>query len=445
MERIISRITPAVPILPKRKRVAAYARVSSVKDAMHLSLANQVSYYSAYIQKHPEWQYAGVYADDGYTGTKDDRPEFQRLLAECYGGNIDLIITKSISRFSRNTLTTLELLRRLKEINVDVFFEKENVHSISGDGELLLTILSSFAQAESLSASENQKWRIRKNFEQGQPWSYTIYGYRNCDGRYAIVPAEAAVIRMIYDDYLSGMGKVAIMKKLNAAGVPTRFDKTWTENAIHIILQNATYTGNLLLQKTFRTDHITKKRKINEGHLPMFSVEDSHEPIIEQSVFDAVQAEIQRRAKRFGTDTSTTERNAFSGKIVCGNCGNHYRRKLNGTYAKAIWICSGFNRLGKEFCISKQIPEPILMQITAQALCIPVFDPAAFSEQIERIIVTGPNSLRYEFKDGHFTEFGWQDRSRRESWTPEMKQAAREKQQAMWEERNGNGTKGHKD
>ena len=168
MARIIHTKQPAIPTIRPRKRVAAYARVSIEKETMIESLAAQVGYYRTHIQRNPEWQYVAVYADEGITGTKSARPEFQRLIADCNAGLIDMVITKSLSRFSRNTLDTLNILRELKERGVDVFFERENIHSISGDGELMLTILSSYAQEESRSASENVKWRLRKKYEQGE-------------------------------------------------------------------------------------------------------------------------------------------------------------------------------------------------------------------------------------------------------------------------------------
>lgn len=176
MESIVKLVSP-IATLPTKKRVAAYARVSSGKDAMLHSLAAQVAYYSGVIQKNAEWEYAGVYADEAFTGTKDSRPEFQKLLDECRKGNIDLVLTKSLSRFARNTITTLETIRELRSLGVDVWFERENIHSIGTDGEFLLTILASFAQEESLSASENQKWRIRKKFEEGIPTGTIMMGY----------------------------------------------------------------------------------------------------------------------------------------------------------------------------------------------------------------------------------------------------------------------------
>lgn len=210
-DRIVERVQfPNKPTV-KLLRTAAYARVSSGKDAMLHSLSAQVSYYNSLIQSNPEWLFCGVYADEALTGTKDNRENFQRLLSECRAGRIDLIITKSISRFARSTVTMLETVRELKELAVDVYFEEQNIHSISPDGEFMLTLLGSYAQEESYSASENQKWRIRKDFEQGRLGSITILGYeRNSDGTLIIVPEEAEIVRMIFNDFLSGMGKNAI-------------------------------------------------------------------------------------------------------------------------------------------------------------------------------------------------------------------------------------------
>lgn len=212
MGRKVTRVAFNVPEIPKKKNVAAYCRVSSGKDAMLHSLAAQVSYYSELIQSHGEWEYAGVYADEAKTGTKDTRENFVRLLSDCRAGKIDLILTKSISRFARNTVTLLETVRELKLMGVDVYFEEQNIHSMSTDGEFMLTILASYAQEESRSASENQKWRIKKNFEEGKPWSSTLLGYRNVNGRFEIVPEEAQTVRMIFDWYLEGLGEIPKVK-----------------------------------------------------------------------------------------------------------------------------------------------------------------------------------------------------------------------------------------
>lgn len=229
MERIVQRVQFPEAQKVKLLRTAAYARVSSGKDAMLNSLSAQVSYYNDLIQSNPEWLFCGVFADEALTGTKDNRENFQKLLSECRAGRIDLVITKSISRFARNTVTLLETVRELKELGVDVYFEEQNIHSISPDGELMLTILASYAQEESLSASENQKWRIRKDFERGRMGSITMLGYkRNRNGVLEIIPEEAVIVRMIFSDYLSGMGKNAIANKLHEMGVPTKGGGIWT-------------------------------------------------------------------------------------------------------------------------------------------------------------------------------------------------------------------------
>ena len=215
MERIVVRRHFPKANIPQIKRVAAYARVSSGKDAMLHSLSAQISYYNDLIQNHSGWQYAGVYADEALTGTKENRENFQRLLADCRSGKVDMVITKSISRFARNTVTLLETVRELKTMGVDVFFEEQNIHSLSADGELILTILASYAQEESLSASENQKWRVRHNFENGMPWNGTVLGYRYDHGTFVIEPEEADIIRFIFDTYTQGIGATTIAIMLN--------------------------------------------------------------------------------------------------------------------------------------------------------------------------------------------------------------------------------------
>lgn len=220
-ERIkaISRIEPTLP-MKKRMRVAAYARVSTEKGAMLHSLAAQVSYYSELIQSNPEYEYAGVYADEGLSGTLEGRPEFQRMLQDCREGKIDRILCKSISRFVRNTVMLMKTVRELKQLGVSVYFEEQNIDTMSGEGELMLTVLASFAQEESRSVSENCKWRIRKKFEQGIPTGLCMYGYKVKNGVFTIIPEEAEIVRRIFRMYLEGMGCERIMKALTEAGVP---------------------------------------------------------------------------------------------------------------------------------------------------------------------------------------------------------------------------------
>ena len=252
MERIVTQVRFDKPNIPKPKRVAAYARVSSGKDAMLHSLSAQVSYYSNLIQNHNGWEYAGVYADEALTGTKDNRDNFQRLIADCREGKVDMVITKSISRFARNTVTLLKTVHELKDLGVDVYFEEENIHSTDATGELILSFLAGRAQEESLSASENQKWRVRQNFQNGKPWRGFMMGYRYDGEKYVVVPEEAEIVKSIYADYLNGKGINAIMKRLNEEGVLTQQGYTWHQSAVTRILKNYTYTGNLLLQTKYR-------------------------------------------------------------------------------------------------------------------------------------------------------------------------------------------------
>lgn len=431
MQRNIKKVAISAPALPTSKRVAAYARVSSGKDAMLHSLSAQVSYYSDLIQRNPQWQYVGVYADEALTGTKADRPEFQRLLADCRSGKVDMIITKSISRFARNTVTMLETVRELKSIGVDVYFEEQNLHSTSGDGELMLTIMASFAQEESRSVSENCKWRVREDFKKGMVSSITMLGYRRtADGGLEIEPQEAEIVRMIFSNFLSGMGRQAIADKLNEMDISTRRGYLWRPESVGVILQNEKYTGDMLLQKTFNENHLTKRKLFNKGQLPMYLVQGSHEAIIDKSIFDAVRVEIKRRAEVY-TNKRTDSRYPFSGKIICGNCGASYRRKQNnaGTkYENPVWICTTFNLHGKKHCpTAKQVPEKALLALTAKVLGLKEFDETVFSEQIDSMVIPAPNQVLYRFKDGHEVTGTWTDRSRRDSWTDEMRRAAGEK------------------
>ena len=401
---------------PKRKRVAAYARVSSGKDAMLHSLSAQVSYYSDYIQKHG-WEYAGVYADEALTGTKDNRENFQRLLTECRKGTIQMVITKSISRFARNTVTLLETVRELKALGVDVYFEEQNIHTMSADGELMLTILASYAQEESLSVSENMKWRIRRNFEEGKPWSGLILGYRFQNGQFVVVPEEAEIVKRIFREYLDGLGATAIMKGLNEDGILTRLGKPWRIEGVLKILRNYNYTGNLILQKTYRENHLTKRKLKNNGEKPQYHAVGTHEAIIDLATFEAVQEELARRSEHYSGKKPSTVTYPFTRLIVCANCGKHYKRKTTAT--GIVWICSTYNTHGKKACASKAIPESVLYELTADT---PIGDLTAIRAEKD-------NTLIFCFKNGSQTVKRWQDRSRSESWTEDMKEKAR--QQAL--------------
>ena len=417
-----------LPKLQSKKRVAAYCRVSSGKDAMLHSLSAQVSYYNELIQKEDGWEFVGVYADEAITGTKEERADFQRMISDCCDGKIDMILTKSISRFARNTLTVLETVRMLKALGVDVLFEEQNIHTMSSDGELMLTILASYAQEESRSASENQKWRIKKNFEEGMPWNGRMLGYRMRDGQYYIIPDEADVVRRIYREYLEGAGPNLIGKRLTDDGVPTRNGGIWQPQTIAKILRNYTYTGNLLLQKTFRENHITKRTIKNEGQKPRYLAENTHESIIDLSIFNAVQAEIERRADLLTPSQPHKSQYPYTGKIVCAKCGKHFRRKTTKT--QFVWVCATFNTRGKRFCAAKQIPETILDAFAAEF--------TTKHRSIEKIVADDGNTLHFHLSDGTVETRVWADRSRSESWTADKREKARqqayERRQTGWQE-----------
>lgn len=426
MERIIKEIKFDGPALPAQQRVAAYARVSSGKEAMLESLSAQVSYYSEYIQKHADWEYVGTYSDEAYTGTKASRPGFQRLLADCRSGIIEMVITKSISRFARNTVTLLNTVRELKSLGVDVFFEKENIHSISADGEFMITILASYAQEESYSVSENCKWRIRKKFEEGKPETLRfIFGYTCSKDGLKVIPEEAAIVRTIFSDYINGMGLNAIMKKLNADGFTRRSGKAWSERSISNILHNEKFCGNTLCQKTYVENHITKRRKINRGKLPMFFAKGTHEAIVPLEIFEQAQTICKQRAQSSGCSHLAPKTGLFSGKITCGICGKAFCRKsLRGGQARA-WVCSTYKTYGKSACPSKQIPEEKLLAACADVLRLEPFCDQSFTSHISRIEVSGANKLTFIFNDGRRVDSVWKDRSRSESWTDEMREIAR--------------------
>ena len=412
------------------KRVAAYARVSSDKDAALHSLSSQISYYNEYISNHVGWEFAGVYADEGISGTKDSRPEFLRMLEDCRSGLIDMVITKSITRFARNTVVLLDTIRELKLLGIDVFFEKENMHSISKNGELMLTLLAMYAEEESRSASENQKWRIRKMFEQGIPNTGRMLGYRLEQGQLVIIPEEAAVVQMIFDDYLSGMGRLAIAKKLNELHIPTvRGGEEWREGAIYLILRNEKYCGDMILQKTYSEDFRSKKRMVNKGEKRRYFVEGSHESIISKELFAEVQTEIAHRQSRIKM-AKRTERGQFSGLLTCANCGKHFRRRIanaSSKYAKPAWFCSTFSTKGKNHCNNKQIPEAILIDKTKEILGMQSLDGADLRNYISEIICSANRELTFILTNGEETTVAWSNPSRRNSWTKEMRQAARQK------------------
>ena len=420
-QKVVTKLDMPAPAPQKLLRVCAYARVSSPKETMLHSLSAQVSYYNSYIQKHSGWLFCGVYADEGISGTKENRDEFQRMMEDCRNGKIDIILCKSITRFARNTVVLLQCIRELNDLGVDVIFEKENIRTQSTDGELLLTILAGFAEEEALSASKNQLWRIKKNFEEGKSWTSAGYGYRQEDGVLIVEPEEAEVIRQIYEWYLDGLGHIAIAKRLREMGILNRFGKNWTKSGVEKALKNYTYTGNLLLQKTYSRDFITKQRMDNRGEKPMYHVEESHEAIISDEDFRRVQEEHKRRDEQYQRRQPVTHK-PYTSKIECWCCHKNYRRK---TYrGVASWVCVTFHTYGKSTCPNgHSIPETILDDLTAD------MDMSS----VKKILTTADDDLTFILADGSTITKHWTPPSRKDSWTPEMKEQARQKSLKRWE------------
>lgn len=433
MPRSIRKIEPTKFTIPVRTRVAAYARVSSGKDASLHSLSAQISYYSDYIQKHRGWEYIGVYADEAVTGTVDGRAEFQRILTDCRDKKIDLILTKSISRFARNTVTMLEVVRELKDLGVDVYFERENIHSMSGDGELMLTILSSFAQEESRSVSENIKWRIRRRFADGEIVNLRfIFGYQVRKGCIEINPAEAEIVRMIFKDYINGMGCPSIAKKISDMDVSRPRGGIWNSDRIAEVIKNEKYTGNSLLQKKYVSDHLTKTLVRNKGQLPKYYAEETHPPIIDVETFELAR-EIMAKNRKRNSGKKESGSYPFTSRIVCGNCGKKFKRKT--THGRISWTCSTYLKYGKSSCSAKQIPEGILTEASASALGLTDFDEKIFSQQIKEIQVPADNQLTYIFYDGRTIIRDWTHRSRSLNWDEKARQKARDNQLEKMERR----------
>ena len=411
--------------MPKLVRVAAYARVSSDKDAMLHSLSSQVSYFSKMIQSHDSWKYVGVYSDEGMTGTKIKRDGFQRMIRDAKAGKIDIIVTKSLSRFARNTVDCLKTIREMKAINVDIFFEEQNIHTLSANGEFLISLLAGYAQEESRQCSENTLWRVRKNFKEGKPYGgSSMIGYRLEKGRFTVVPEEAEIVRRIFDLYLAGNGFCKIARILTNDGIKSYTGKAWNKSTLGEIISNVTYTGNLHLQKTYRENHMTKKTMRNKGEKPLYIVEGNHEPIISQEIFDKAQ-EI-RKTKAVG---KSGKRNGpaypFTGLIYCGECGHLFKHKVTKYYEN--WCCSQYDELGKAYCASKKIRDDVLRKACAEVLGIDSFDETIFKENIRRIDAFNGNRLVFHFINGISKEVIWDNPSRRDSWTDEMKLKAKER------------------
>lgn len=375
----------------KKLRVAAYCRVSTETEEQNSSYEVQVAHYTDFIKKNAEWEFAGIFADDGISGTNTKkREEFNRMIDECMEGNIDLVITKSISRFARNTLDCLKYIRQLKDKNISVFFEKENINTMDTKGEVLLTIMASLAQQESQSLSQNVKLGLQYRYQQGkvQVNHNRFMGYtKDEEGNLIIVPEEADIIKRIYREYLEGKSLAGIGRDLEKDGILTAAGKPrWRPETIKKILLNEKYIGDALLQKTFTVDFLTKKRVKNEGHVPQYYVENSHEAIIPKELFLQAQEELHRRNNIYtGADKNKrlySSKYALSTITFCGDCGDIYRRvywNIRGR-KEFVWRCVTRIEQGPETCKNRTVKEGDLYDAVMTA--------------INRLLAGGDNMIR---------------------------------------------------
>jgi len=366
-------VIPANPLVaqnrtfPRQLRAAAYCRVSTDQEEQLTSYEAQVAYYTDKIMSNPEWTLAGIFADEGITGTSvKKRTNFLRMIRLCRKGKIDIILTKSISRFARNTVDCLNYIRELKELGIAVIFENENINTMKADTEIIITMLAGFAQAQSESISQNVRWGKRQAFKSGKvSFQYSrIYGYeRGENDKPRVIPEQAAVVRRIFQSYLAGSSVPDIKRMLEAEGIAAAGGKPqWSVGALQYMLRNEKYCGDALLQKTFVENCISKKTRKNNGELPKYLVQNHHEAIIDRTLFEKVQAEIARRAgkRKVSDKTSKTGQSKYSGRyaltelLICGNCGTPYKRVTWSKRGKKkiVWRCISRLDYGTKYCKS---------------------------------------------------------------------------------------------
>ncbi|MBR3122403.1 recombinase family protein [Candidatus Saccharibacteria bacterium] len=419
-------------------RVAVYARVSSNNLEMQNSLFAQVDYYSNLIKSHVDWELAGLFVDKGLSGTKADRTEFNKMLELARNGGIDLILTKSITRFARNTLTLLNTIRELKDLNVDVFFEEENLHIISETGEVILTLLAMKAEEEARTYSDLAKLSLKKRYENGNYLHGHTYGYKVVDGKYEIMPEEAKIVRRIFDEFIAGKPIGTIARDLNRDGLyksntrgmlgAKRKDapkRLWRDNTVQVIIENEKYTGNVLLQKSYTTDFRTKDRKKNSGELTQYYIAEEHPAIISVETFEKASEEMARRKALPKPRHDYDIPNLFLGILFCGNCGSRYQRRLhqkNGKY-RYSYNCSHSINTFDNHCRMPRLRESVLVKQTKAVLGLPEeakLTKGLIENQIIRIEVIPDEKLKYYLTSGATVTSCWHY-ERKDSWGDEWK------------------------
>ena len=393
----ITRIEPTVTTLTSQKKVAAYARVSMESDRLNHSLSAQVSYYSNLIQKNPAWIYVGVYADSGISGGDiRRRTEFKRLVEDCDAGKIDIILCKSISRFARNTVDLLETVRHLKSLGIDVWFEKENIKSLSADGELMLGILAGFAEEESRSQSDNAKWSIQKKFERGKQWHTAAYGYRWDGKSFVVCEEEANAIRVIYENFLRDVPLRQISRWLAEHGYACSMF------FIRYVLQNMVYAGDVLLQRYITENPRTHRIIENKGQLPRYYITDNHPAIIDRETFEKVQEKIRASYEFNPAAHRIVKPSCFSAKIICGKCGAHFVKGVTRTNGydglQEHWFC--YDKIRKRTCKARNIRGDRLRAACCEVLGLTEFDEEVFAKTVEKVLTTDTDILEFQFYDG---------------------------------------------
>lgn len=358
----VTKIAPNSVDFNKRPklRVAAYCRVSTDSDEQLVSLETQLKHYESYIKANPDWEFAGLYYDEGITGTKKEkRPELLQMISDCENKKIDFIVTKSISRFARNTTDCLELVRKLIDLGIFIYFEKENINTGSMESELMLSILSGLAESESVSIAENSKWSVKRRFQNGTfKISYPPYGYDTVDGRMVVNESQAEIVRFIFAEILSGKGTHKIADDLNRHKVPTKKGGRWTATTISGMVSNEKYTGDAIFQKTYTDEYFNRHN--NHGEKDQYLIKNHHEAIISHEVFESAQIAIEQRGKEKSVERHSKKyqnRYPFSGKIFCGQCGGAFKRRIHSSGRHYIAWCCSTHIADIKKCSMKYIPE----------------------------------------------------------------------------------------
>lgn len=390
------RIIEPTPKATKKRRTCAYVRVSTQTHLQNESLENQITYYEKLITSNPNYENAGIFSDRGITGTTNNRPEFQRMLELARQGKIDLIITKSISRFARNTTILLQTIRELKDLGVEVIFENDNISTLSGDGELMLTVLSSFAEEESRSVSENIKWRKRRDFQRGRVCinAHQFLGYdKDENGNLVINQEEAAIVRKIFDLYVGGTGITTIARILAREGIKTFSGRDrWDISSITHILKNEKYLGDVLCQKTYVPSHKAHRSITNRGELNQYYIKNNHPAIVTREVWKKAQEIRAENKHRFGITEFPRVHHPCTGMLFCSKCGatlKRRRRHSNKPTKKYVWQCSNYLNKAKRSCLGTKIDEVELAKANIQGPTI-----------VEVVIKDGKKHYTYSSKNG---------------------------------------------